>query len=282
MATDSLRVVLKASAILPIGCTYFAAGASYEDMSANFSLIIAEAPLGAFTRSLRRRADLTQIGQPARRPNLHFDADTGNQYIGLAEHEGRAYLLDHYSAAISGEVDLITDLSRDLQATVVGCDVSSVSGHYTFVLARDGKLLRYHSNSYGSYDAPYEVGEPLTSEQLDPLEDVDGVGIRLAVREAGFAVEPIDLLEFTPYELRQLEPYDGRHSEDYAAFLKDHWFNSPYEPPVQIRRQDGSVELAPPQSRLPRGEVGHVPMPQARPVPARSWTERIRRYLRRT
>jgi hypothetical protein len=251
-------------------------------MGANFSLVIANAPLADFMACLSRRAELIRIGTPERLGRLSFNSQDGDQCIAVGEHEGPTYVYDHFSADISREPDLLAALSGELRTTIIGGNVSTVIGYYSFVFAVDGELLRFHDNSYGSFDAPYDVGEPLPTERLDPLEDLDGVGLRRAIQHVGFEVDPINSIELAPYEIRPREPFDGPHKDDYAVFLRDHHFISQFKPPAKIRRQDGRVELAPPESRLPRGEVGHVPRPQARPAPPPAWTERMRSLLRRT
>ena len=189
---------------------------------AEFSLIVAKAPLAEFMTCLTRRVDLWKVGDPARLAQLEFDTDDGEQYIAVGVYGGTTYVYDHYSAGIADAADLFSDMSAELQTTIAAGTVNPVLGIYTFLLARGGNLLRHYENRGGHYDAPYDVGVPLECERLAPLEDFHGDNIRRAFREVGFEVEPINFIDLTPYEIAESDLYTGPNAKAFEAFLRAH------------------------------------------------------------
>ena len=209
--------------------------------------------------------------------------DDGDNLAAIGEAGGRAYLHDE-SMFLSEDPDLIVAVSRELGGTVVGAAASSSYGSYTFVLAVRGELRRFHVNSYTMQDAPYDVGEPLPTEDDDPLEDIDGVGLFAAMRHVGFDPEAISTIELTPYDWVSSQTFEeGVHSAELAAFYKAH---STFDPTrawsyrkFKIPREGGGYESAPPESRLPRGESGHTPRPQGLPPEPDTLKDRLWRFI---
>jgi hypothetical protein len=198
------------------------------------------------------------------------DLDLGNSDAGFAVAFGEAsrhgYAYDG-SLILSADPDLLAAVSRELGGTVVGAGAETTSGSYWFVAARRGEPVRFHWNSYWGQDAPYDVGRPLASEGLDPLEDLDGVGLRAAAAELGFDLDAIQHIPLTPYRWTYTrEPPEGALGVGLSEFLEAHAYpkTDRMPKPAVIRRRQG-YDLAPPESRLPRGETGHKPRRQGRP-----------------
>jgi hypothetical protein len=105
----------------------------------------------------------------------------------IGEHSGSTYIFDgEMTLAIGASPDLFTNLSGELDTTVVACGYETVSGTYRFLAAERGKVLRYLSTS-SNYRKPLTMGSPLPSEVRTPLHTVEG--IHAALRCLGFDVE---------------------------------------------------------------------------------------------
>ena len=230
-------------------------------------ILAAEASSGRLLEALGRHTGaFVVVGEAAPIEQLDPEKDDAGFALAIGESDGRAYVHDA-SLILSGEPDLIAAVSRDLPGTVAGAGAETTSGTYWFVAARDGELLRFHFNSYWDQDAPYDVGAPLASEGLDPLEDLDGVGLRAALRELGFDAEVLLSKPLLPYRWTYADPpAEGPHRLGLTTHLETHRFPdaATLPKPEVIRRAGGAFDLAPPESRLPRGETGHKPRPQGR------------------
>jgi hypothetical protein len=221
-------------------------------------------------------------GDAATIEELPLDNDDEGFAIAVGESRRRSILYDA-SFVLSAAPDLIVDLSRDLGGTVGAAGAETTSGTYWFIAARHGELVRYHWNSYWGQDAPYDVGAPLASEALDPLEDLDGVGLRAALAELGFEPAAMQRVPLTPYRWTATRPAtDGEHAAGLAAFLETH--SQPDTgtlPKPAVIRRAGGHDVAPPESRLPRGETGHTPRPQRRRTEPEGIGRRLGRLLGR-
>jgi len=130
-------------------------------------LVVAKVPSAQLKQALEARAGAFAIyPSPGR-----IRADDSC----IGEHCGSAYLFDGDQAlALGGSPDLLTNLSSELNTTVVACGYETVSGTYRFLAAERGKLLRYLSTST-SRRKPFTMGSPLPSEARRPLDTVGGI-----------------------------------------------------------------------------------------------------------
>jgi len=183
-------------------------------------LVVAKVPSAQLKQALEARAGAFAIyPSPGR-----IRADDSC----IGEHCGSAYLFDGDQAlALGGSPDLLTNLSSELNTTVVACGYETVSGTYRFLAAERGKLLRYLSTST-SRRKPFTMGSPLPSEARRPLDTVGG--ILAALTCFGFDFEGwlesgSEVLFFNyPEEYRKWRSEEGplglKQAED--AHLKEH------------------------------------------------------------
>jgi len=93
----------------------------------------------------------------------------------IGDHSGSAYIFDgEMILAIGASPDLFTNLSGELNTTVVACGYETVSGTYRFLAAERGKVLRYLSTR-SDLRKPLTMGSPLPSEVRTPLHTVEGI-----------------------------------------------------------------------------------------------------------
>src|SRR5262245_33415043 len=142
-------------------------------------VVIAKVPSAQLRQALEARAGAFVIYEPS-----HGWIGPDGNCIG--EPGGSAYVCDgELALAIGASPDLLTNLSSELNTTVVACGYETVSGTYRFLAAERGKLLRYFSTST-SRRKPFTMGSPLRSEARRPLHTVEG--IHAAVKYLGFDV----------------------------------------------------------------------------------------------
>jgi hypothetical protein len=253
-------------------------------MGMHHGIVATDASATRLIESLgRHTGEFVVTGDAARIDQLDLDNDDAGFALAIGESDGRAYLHDA-SLVLSGEPDLLVAVSRDLGSTVAGAGAETTSGSYWFVAARDGELTRFHWNSYWGQDAPYDVGEAHKSEALDPLDDLDGVGLRAALRELGFEADVLQSIPLTPYRWTfARQPTKGPHGADLKAFLDTHGYpdGGKLPTPQVIPRTGGGFDLGPPESRLPRGESGHTPRPQVRRAEPEGLARRLGRLFGR-
>jgi hypothetical protein len=158
-------------------------------MGMHLGYLAAHAPVDRFMIALEERTG-SFIRQGDARPldRLDLEASDDGFPIAVSELGGSTYLLDS-SFVLSSDPDLIVSLSGELSGVVVGAGAETTSGSYWLVAARDGELLRFHQNSAWGQTESFDRGEPLTSEALDHLEDVDGFGLRQAMSVFSFDID---------------------------------------------------------------------------------------------
>jgi len=251
-------------------------------MGMHHGVVAAETSAAGLLEALERyTGEFVVKGEPARIDRLELENDDEGFALAIGESGGRAYLHDA-SLVLSGEPDLLVAVSRDIAGTVAGAGAETTSGSYWFVSARNGELLRFHWNSYWGQDAPYDVGTAHGSEALDPLEDLDGLGLRAALRDEGFEVDAMQSIPVTPYRWTfTRQPVAGPHGAALKAFLESHGYpdGGKMPAPQVIPRQGGGFDLGPPESRLPRGETGHTPRPQTRRAESAGLVRRLGRLF---
>jgi len=143
------------------------------------AVVIAKVPSAQLKQALEARAGAFVIYEPS-----HGWVGPDDNCIG--EHCGSAYVCDgELALAIGASPDLLTNLSSELNTTVIACGYETVSGTYRFFAAERGKLLRYLSTST-SRRKPFTMGSPLPSEVHAPLHTVEG--LLAAVTSFGFDV----------------------------------------------------------------------------------------------
>src|SRR5262245_28758506 len=131
-------------------------------------VVIAKVPSAQLKQALEARAGAFVIYEPSR-------GWIGPDDNCIGEHCGSAYVCDgELALAIGASPDLLTNLSGELNTTVIACGYETVSGTYRFFAAERGKLLRYLSTST-SRRKPFTMGSPLPSEVHAPLHAVEGV-----------------------------------------------------------------------------------------------------------
>jgi hypothetical protein len=188
-------------------------------------------------------------------------ADEGWRLAG-GELEGRTYLLDT-TMLLSTDGDAIVDISRELGCLVVGCGQETTSGTHWLYAADSGNLLRAYWNSYGDMQAAWSKGDPLDSEDRQPLEDLDGDGLIAALATLGFDYERWasrdDLRELT-YDPGDADAPAGPLAAELEAFQASGAIPKGKQPKPKVIRREGGFDLAtpPPGSGDGGGLLGFV------------------------
>ena len=110
--------------------------------------------------------------------------DDGVVVVG-GEHGSSSYLVDT-SKILATDFDLLADLSRRLGCTVAGCCGEAASGSYYWMLAENGEVRRLYGNCRSTMREPFQIGAPLATEAVAPLEDPHCDGLMRALEHSGF------------------------------------------------------------------------------------------------
>jgi len=204
----------------------------------------------------------------------------------IGEYSGWAYVFDGEMAlAIGASPDLFTNLSGELNTTVVACGYETLSGTYRFLAAERGTLLRYLS-TISSYRKPLTMGSPLPSEVRTPLHTVEGIHAALwclgfdvgGWHESGSKVRfeyPDEFLKLVsseegPLGLRQAA--DAHEKEHDIPF--EQW-KQQFRPQVVLTHSDDpSASFA-----LKDGPGFKVEMRRSPPVQKQPWHKRLREWF---
>jgi hypothetical protein len=165
--------------------------------------------------------------------------------MAMGERDGKAFILDT-SLVLSSAQDLIPALSRDLDgATVVGAGAETTSGSYWLFAARNGETARSYWNCYTDMREPWSRGEPLPSEASQPLEDLDGDGIRAAVASLGLDYDawsrsgPYRAVFYTADTF----PEDGPLTAEFSAFHASVEIPERQQPKPTVIVREGGYDL---------------------------------------
>ncbi len=132
-----------------------------------------------------RHARLVDLGQPIRVDDLPRDDENGFP-CALSSRGGHTVFHDG-SMIVSGDIDLIVELSAHTESTVAAFEAETASGTFEFTAARSGQLLRAHAHCHMSQSEPWEYGSPLKCERNHPFNgDLRGTGFFAAIDELGF------------------------------------------------------------------------------------------------
>src|SRR5262245_59445916 len=135
--------------------------------------VVAKVPSAQFKRALERRARAFANERAVAAVRSPDDNCIG-------EHSGSTYVFDgEATLPIGASPDLFTNLSGELNTTVVACGYETVSVTYRFLAAERGKVLRYLSTRSG-LRKPLTMGSPLPSEVRAPLHTVEGIHTALS------------------------------------------------------------------------------------------------------
>jgi predicted DNA-binding WGR domain protein len=226
-------------------------------------ILVATAGFEATVAAVDARMPMLRIGTGrGSLDTLDLDPTDEGWRLAGGELEGRTYLLDT-SMLLSTDGDAIVDVSRELGCLVVGCGQETTSGTYWLYAADNGHLLRAYWNSYGDMQAAWTRGDPLESEELQPLEDLDGDGLIAALATLGFDYEAWasrdDLRELT-YDLGDAEVAEGALAAELEAFRDSVAIAQGKQQKPKVIRRDGGFDLAtaPPGSGDGGGLLGFV------------------------
>jgi hypothetical protein len=100
--------------------------------------------------------------------------------------DGRGLIVDSSYILSGSEPDLIAHLARETGKLVIGALAETVSGSFTYVVARGDRLLRHYDQCNMAVAVAYSQGEPFACERDNPLDDLDGSGIWAMLAELGF------------------------------------------------------------------------------------------------
>jgi len=215
-------------------------------MGMHYGLIAARVPADRLFGAINAHASRLEPGEPANRfDDLPLDASDGGWAMAYGERDGVTYVFDT-SVVLSGSLDLIAALSRDVGTTVLGCGAETVSGTYWFVAAHDGQLIRGYWNCFMDMREPWSHGPRFASEARAPLDgDLDGSGLMAAARELGFDVGA--WLNSGPYRaltyIAERFPTKGPLGEELERFLESVALPKDRRPKLTtvVRTRDGAI-----------------------------------------
>jgi hypothetical protein len=190
------------------------------------------------------------------------DADDGWR-MAYGEHAGRSYVLDT-SMVLSADGDAVVAASLDLGSVVVGCGEETSSGSYWLFAAENGRLLRGYWNCYTDMQEPWSRGELLVSEASEPLEDLDGAGLRAALTSLGFDYDAwaggTDMRELTYIPSEEAPAARGPLDLELEEFRKSVETPGRKQPKPKVVRRDGGYDLAagPPSEKKKGGLFGFL------------------------
>lgn len=158
-------------------------------MGMHHGIIAFDGPAEKFIEAINTRvSNLVAGSESASLEAMDLEPKDEGWPMAFGELDSKTYLLDT-SLVLSGDFDLIAALSGELNATVAGAGAETTSGTYWFIGARNGEVFRSHWGSHTDMTSPWDDGEPLPTEERQPLEDIDGVGLISALGGLGFDYE---------------------------------------------------------------------------------------------
>lgn len=212
--------------------------------------------------------------------------DADGNYLG--EHRAASYLFDGEMILVLGaSPDLFTNLSAELNTTVVACGYETVSGTFMFLAADRGALVRYFNTSSASR-APLTIGAPLASEAGAPLDTVEGV--HAAVTHLGFDVQGW-VESGSKVSISYPESYEQWETEDgplglrqtLAAHEKEH--GVPFESwTEQFQPRVALTHGSDPSASFTLGDEGaafKLEMQRTPEEAKEAWHQRVRGWFRR-
>jgi len=162
-------------------------------MGLHCGYIVASASAADLLEELSRHAGEFTVGTVVEHTK-DAEIDSGEFDMLLGERDGRAFMVDT-SMILSDSPDMLVAMSASL-GTVIGCGAETVSGTYWLTAARDGEPLRFVFASHAATTRGMATGDPLSSEDEYPIEDVSGGGVFAAM--ASFDLDPRPWLRSGP------------------------------------------------------------------------------------
>ena len=109
--------------------------------------------------------------------------------IVAGEHGDSCFVFDRSMVLSASNYSRLLDISQQLDSLVVACVGETVSGTFGLFVADRGQLVRLYWNCEMDLSQPLQMGTPLASESVSPLEDIDGRGLFDAMRCLGLDFE---------------------------------------------------------------------------------------------
>ncbi len=154
--------------------------------------------------------------------------------------DGRALIVDS-SYMLSSAPDLIAHLARETGKLVFGASGETVSGSFTYIVARGDKLLRHYDQCNMSVKRSYSTGEPFACERAVALDDIDGRGMWAMLDELGFDFDRWDSQAPKRRVLWKTDVNDvmgGPLAEAIKAHRELHAYAKGEEPKIGIQIRD--------------------------------------------
>lgn len=172
---------------------------------------------------------------------------SGDAVMHVASRGGMCCALDALFA-LSIDSDLILTLSQELSCPVIGAGAETVSGTFWFTAASKGRLRRLYQDAKTTVTKPFELGQPLPTEQEAPLDHADGKGIMYGLAAGGFDMDL--LLHGTPRFLRVEWPMEQFPAKGELRAQQDEHFAAHRRPDADqamdtvnvVIREDGGYD----------------------------------------
>jgi len=158
-------------------------------MSLHAGFLAAPTSSDALLAELKRHSGNYVIGEPLPKPFVIQDGPEAKRWnLALGQHDGKAYLFDPEDLFAS-DPDLVVAISEPL-GLVVGGFVGASLGIGSFTLARSGELVRHLRFDRDGMSEDFTLGDPLATEDEQPLDDGSGSGLYAAFALVGLPLEP--------------------------------------------------------------------------------------------
>jgi hypothetical protein len=176
---------------------------------------------------LEPRSELSEI------PYVEDDEDWD---LEVFQHAGGTVLIDNRLWLTQDDPDLHVQLSAKLATVVCAFYAETISGSYGLLVAKAGKLRRLYHRCNSTTRGELSVGQPYTSEAIDPLNEINGNGGLGVLEHYGFLGPHLEDAELPKWRFRTTRrgtgKRDGPIARTIAQFDAEHAISAADRPSI--------------------------------------------------